>query len=91
MDIHEEPRVGVFVCSCGINIGGIVDVPNVVDYAKTLANVAYAEENVYSCSDDAQGHIQDMINDHKLNRIVVASCTPRLHEPPSEMPVKRLA
>jgi heterodisulfide reductase subunit A-like polyferredoxin len=81
VDIHEEPRVGVFVCDCGINIAGVVDVPKVVDYAKTLPNVAYAEENVYSCSDDAQGHIQDMITDHKLNRVVVASCTPRTHEP----------
>jgi heterodisulfide reductase subunit A-like polyferredoxin len=81
VDIHEEPRVGVFVCHCGINIGGIVNVPEVVEYTKTLPNVAYAEENIYSCSDDAQGHIQDMIKQHKLNRIVVASCTPRTHEP----------
>ncbi len=81
MDIHEEPRVGVFVCRCGINIGGVVDVPAVVEYAKTLPNVTYAEENVYSCSDDAQGHIQQVIKAHNLNRIVVASCTPRTHEP----------
>jgi heterodisulfide reductase subunit A len=81
VDIHEEPRVGVFVCRCGINIGGVVDVPSVVDYAKTLPNVAYAEENVYSCSDDAQGHIQEIIKQNKLNRVVVASCTPRTHEP----------
>ena len=80
-DVHEEPRVGVFVCRCGINIGGVVNVPEVVEYANTLSNVAYAEENVYSCSDDAQRHIQEMIREHKLNRVVVASCTPRTHEP----------
>jgi heterodisulfide reductase subunit A-like polyferredoxin len=80
VDIHEEARVGVFVCNCGINIGGIVKVPDVVEYAKTLPNVSFAEENIYSCSDDAQGHIQDMIKEHNLNRVVVASCTPRTHE-----------
>jgi len=80
VDIHEEPRVGVFVCNCGINIGGIVKVPEVVEYAKTLPNVTYAEENLYSCSDDAQTHISEMIQKHNLNRIVVASCTPRTHE-----------
>jgi heterodisulfide reductase subunit A len=81
VDIHGEPRVGVFVCHCGINIGGIVDVPSVVEYVKQIPDVVYAEDNIYSCSDDAQGHIQDMIKEHKLNRIVVASCTPRTHEP----------
>ncbi|MEM2943362.1 MAG: CoB--CoM heterodisulfide reductase iron-sulfur subunit A family protein [Methanomassiliicoccales archaeon] len=77
----QEPRVGVFVCHCGINIGGVVDVPLVRDYAKTLPNVVYAEDNLYTCSADAQEHIKDVIRKYDLNRIVVASCTPRTHEP----------
>jgi len=81
VDIHTEPRVGVFICHCGINIGGVVNVPEVVDYAKGLTYVAYAEDNIYSCSDDAQRHIQEMVRNYKLNRVVVASCTPRTHEP----------
>ena len=81
VDIHAEPRVGVFICHCGINIGGVVNVPEVVDYARRLTNVTYAEDNIYSCSDDAQRHIQEMIKIYKLNRVVVASCTPRTHEP----------
>jgi heterodisulfide reductase subunit A len=77
----EEPRIGVFVCHCGINIGGIVDVPEVVEYAKTLPNVAYAEDNLYTCSQDTQKRIREKIKEHNLNRVVVASCTPRTHEP----------
>jgi len=77
----QEPRVGVFVCHCGINIGGVVDVPGVVEYAKTLPNVAYAEDNLYTCSSDTQENIKEMIKKHHLNRVVVASCTPRTHEP----------
>jgi len=78
---QEEPRIGVFVCHCGINIGGIVNVPEVVEYAKTLPNVAYAEANLYTCSQDTQKLIREKIEQHKLNRVVVASCTPRTHEP----------
>jgi heterodisulfide reductase subunit A len=77
----EEPRIGVFVCHCGINIGGVVDVPAVVEYAKTLPNVAYAENNLYTCSQDTQKRIIEKIEEHNLNRVVVASCTPRTHEP----------
>jgi len=77
----EEPRIGVFVCHCGINIGGVVNVPEVVDYAKTLPNVVYAEANLYTCSQDTQKLIREKIEQHKLNRVVVASCTPRTHEP----------
>ena len=77
----EEPRIGVFVCHCGINIGGVVDVPGVVEYAKTLPNVVHAEHNLYTCSEDTQGHIKEMIKEHNLNRTIVASCTPRTHEP----------
>jgi heterodisulfide reductase subunit A len=78
---QEEPRIGVFICHCGINIGGIVHVPEVVEYVKKLPNVVYAEENLYTCSDDAQKRIKEKIQEYKLNRVVVASCTPRTHEP----------
>jgi heterodisulfide reductase subunit A len=77
----EEPRIGVFVCFCGINIGGVVNVPEVVKYAKTLPNVAYAEANVYTCSQDTQKLIKEKIVENNLNRVIVASCTPRTHEP----------
>jgi len=77
----EEPRIGVFVCHCGINIGGYVNVPEVTEYAKTLPNVAYAENNLYTCSQDTQERIKAMIQEHNLNRVVVASCSPRTHEP----------
>ena len=77
----EEPRIGVFICHCGINIGGYVDVPSVVEYAKTLDNVAYAERNLYTCSQDTQKKIVEKIKENKLNRVIVASCTPRTHEP----------
>jgi len=77
----EEPRIGVFVCHCGINIGGIVNVPEVVEYVKTLPNVVYAEHNLYTCSEDTQKRMQEKIKEHNLNRVVVASCTPRTHEP----------
>jgi heterodisulfide reductase subunit A len=77
----QEPRIGVFVCHCGINIGGYVDVPQVVEYTKTLPKVVHVESNLYTCSQDSQKRIVEMIGKHKLNRIVVASCTPRTHEP----------
>ena len=78
---QEAPRIGVFVCHCGINIGGVVNVPKVVEYAKTLPNVVYAEANLYTCSQDTQKLIRDKIVENKLNRVIVASCTPRTHEP----------
>jgi heterodisulfide reductase subunit A len=77
----EEPRIGVFVCHCGINIGGVVNVPEVVEYAKKLPNVVYAEANLYTCSQDTQKLIREKIQQHNLNRVIVASCTPRTHEP----------
>ncbi|MEW6727378.1 MAG: CoB--CoM heterodisulfide reductase iron-sulfur subunit A family protein [Bacillota bacterium] len=77
----EEPRIGVFVCHCGINIGAYVDVPAVKDFAATLPNVVLATNMLYSCSSDSQQLIKDAIKEHKLNRVVVASCTPRTHEP----------
>jgi heterodisulfide reductase subunit A len=81
IDVHGiPPRIGVFVCHCGINIGGVVTVPDVVAYAKTLPNVVYADDNLYTCSSDTQEQIKAKIQEHKLNRVVVASCTPRTHE-----------
>jgi len=77
---QEEPRIGVFVCHCGINIGGVVNVPEVVGYAQTLPHVVYAEANLYTCSQDTQKLIRDKIVQNKLNRVIVASCTPRTHE-----------
>ncbi|HEX74600.1 MAG TPA: FAD-dependent oxidoreductase [Dehalococcoidia bacterium] len=77
----QEPRIGAFICHCGTNIGGYVDVPQVVEYAKTLPGVAYAEDNLYTCSQDTQERIKAMIKEHNLNRVMVASCTPRTHEP----------
>jgi len=77
----ETPRVGVFVCHCGINISGSVDVPQVRDYAKGLPFVEYVTDNLYTCSQDTQVAMKDLIREHRLNRIVVAACTPRTHEP----------
>ncbi|UCC39522.1 MAG: FAD-dependent oxidoreductase [Candidatus Aminicenantes bacterium] len=77
----QEPRIGVFVCHCGTNIAGVVNVPNVVEYTKTLPNVVYTENNLYTCSNDTQVRIKEIIKEHNLNRVIVASCTPRTHEP----------
>ena len=77
----QAPRIGVFVCHCGINIGGIVNVPEVKEYARTLPDVAYVDENLYTCSQDTQEKIKKAIDEHHLNRVVVASCSPRTHEP----------
>ncbi len=78
---QEEPRIGVFICHCGINIGGTVNVPQVVEHAKKLPNVVYAENNVYTCSQDTQVRMREKIEELNLNRVVVAACTPRTHEP----------
>ena len=79
--LGQEPRVGVFVCHCGTNIASVVNVPGVVEYAKTLPDVVYANNNLYTCSNDTQEVIKEIIKEHNLNRVVVASCTPRTHEP----------
>jgi heterodisulfide reductase subunit A-like polyferredoxin len=76
----EEPRIGVFICHCGINIGGYVNVPDVTEFVKTLPNVVYAERNLFTCSQDTQERIKKAVEEYKLNRVVVASCTPRTHE-----------
>jgi heterodisulfide reductase subunit A len=77
---REKPRIGVFVCNCGINIGGVVDVPAVAEYARTLPDVVYVEENLFTCSQDTQDKITAVIREKSLNRIVIAACTPRTHE-----------
>jgi heterodisulfide reductase subunit A len=78
---RQTPRIGVFVCNCGINIGGIVRVPEVAEYAQTLPGVVYVEENLFTCSQDTQDKMTEVIQKHGLNRVVVAACTPRTHEP----------
>jgi heterodisulfide reductase subunit A len=77
----EEPRVGVFVCHCGRNIGAYVNVPEVVEYVKGLPNVVHAEHNLYTCSEEGISAIEKGIQEFGLNRVIVASCTPRTHEP----------
>jgi heterodisulfide reductase subunit A len=77
----QPPRIGVFVCHCGINIGGVVNVPSVVEYAQTLPNVVHACDNLYTCSSDTQERIKKDIQEYSLNRVIVASCSPRTHEP----------
>jgi len=78
---EEEARVGVFVCHCGANIGRVVDVPSVVEYSKTLGNVVYATEQLFSCATDSAESITEMIREKGLNRVVVAACSPRTLEP----------
>lgn len=79
--ITDEPRIGVFICRCGINIAGYMEIPELVEYAKTLPNVVYSMENKYSCSQLTQDIIKEKIEELNLNRVVVAACTPRTHEP----------
>ncbi len=78
---EDEPRIGVFICSCGSNIAGVVDVADVTAYAATLPNVVHAENTVYTCSADSLSLIQEQIAEQRLNRVIVSSCTPRTHEP----------
>ncbi|MFX1540763.1 MAG: 4Fe-4S binding protein [Promethearchaeota archaeon] len=77
----EETRIGVFVCKCGTNIAKVVDVPAVADYAKNLPNVVYSGWQLFTCSEEGQNIIKEHIKKHKLNRVIVASCSPKLHEP----------
>jgi heterodisulfide reductase subunit A len=77
----EPPRIGVFICHCGINIASVVDVPKVVEFAKTLPFVEYATNTMFACSQDSQDKLVALIKEHRLNRIVVSACSPRTHEP----------
>ena len=78
---QEEARVGVFVCHCGANIGRVVDVPSTVEYVKTLPNVVYATEQLFSCATDSAESITETVREKRLNRVVVAACSPRTLEP----------
>ncbi len=78
---EQEPRIGVFVCHCGRNIGGVVNVKEVVEYASTLPHVAHAEDNLYTCADDGLTSIKEAIKKYNLNRVIVSACTPRTHAP----------
>lgn len=78
---REQPRIGVFVCDCGTNIAGSVDTEQVRAFAASLADVVVAARNKYTCSDPGQQEIKRLVLEHNLNRVVVASCSPRLHEP----------
>jgi len=79
--VKEEPRIGVFVCDCGLNIAGVVNCSEVTKYAEKLPDVVVAVENKYTCADSGQEEIKKYIKENNLNRVVVASCSPRLHEP----------
>lgn len=81
IDASGEPRIGVFVCHCGTNIAGFLDVEDVTEYASTLPGVVFATRNLYTCAEDGISAIKEAIKEHGLNRVVVASCTPRTHEP----------
>ncbi|MGD8506918.1 MAG: FAD-dependent oxidoreductase, partial [Candidatus Bathyarchaeota archaeon] len=77
----ETPRVGVFICHCGLNIAGVIDIKEVVEYAKTLPYVTISDDNRYSCADPGQEQIRKAIKENQLNRVIVAACSPRMHEP----------
>ena len=77
----EEPRIGVFVCHCGANIGRVVDVPSTVEYALTLPNVVYAQEQLFSCATNSAKEITDLAKEKGLNRVVIGACSPRTLEP----------
>ena len=81
MSDHDELRVGVYVCSCGSNIGGVIDPAEVAEFARILPDVVLARENLYLCGDPGQNLIRQDILTHKLNRVVVAACSVRMHEP----------
>ncbi|MBN1357865.1 hydrogenase iron-sulfur subunit [Candidatus Bathyarchaeota archaeon] len=78
---NEELRIGVFICHCGLNIAGTVDIKQLVEYSKTIPDVVFVKENRYTCADPGQEEIRKGIKEHKLNRVVVAACSPRMHEP----------
>ncbi len=80
-DERGEPRIGVFLCHCGSNIAGVIDIPEAVDYARTLTGVVHAQSQMFSCAGNTQQEIVQAIRDHRLNRIVVAACSPKTHEP----------
>ncbi len=78
---EEKLKIGVFVCDCGLNIAGVVDTAEVEEYSRTLPDVCCVVRNKYTCADPGQNEIKTAIKEHQLNRVVVASCSPRMHEP----------
>ncbi len=85
----EEPRIGVFICRCGINIANTVNVPKVVEHVRTLPHVVYADERLFTCSQDTQEQFLEIIKEHKLNRVVVSACSPRTHEPMFQLTMEK--
>jgi heterodisulfide reductase subunit A len=79
--MSEDIRIGVFVCDCGTNIAGVLNVPELVEYALTLENVVFADEGRWSCSVDYLTRMKELIRENRLNRVVISACTPRTHEP----------
>jgi heterodisulfide reductase subunit A len=77
----EKPRIGVFICHCGLNIAGVLDIDKLMDFSKNLPDVVYVKENRYTCADPGQKEIREGIREHNLTRVVVAACSPRMHEP----------
>jgi heterodisulfide reductase subunit A len=78
---EQEPRIGVFLCNCGVNIGGVVDIPALAEAVRQLPYVDYVQENLFTCSQDTQDKMKEVVEEQGLNRVVVAACTPRTHEP----------
>jgi heterodisulfide reductase subunit A len=78
---EEAPRVGVFICHCGLNIGGVADIPALVEAARHLPDVVYISDSLFTCSQDSQNQIAELIKEHNLNRVVVAACSPHTHAP----------
>jgi heterodisulfide reductase subunit A len=91
IETGEKPRIGIFVCYCGSNIGGVVDVQEVANDSKALKNVVYTDTNLYSCAQNTQELITEKIKENRLNRVVVAACTPRTHEPLFQETLKNAA
>ncbi|MCX5872940.1 MAG: FAD-dependent oxidoreductase [Deltaproteobacteria bacterium] len=85
----EEPRIGVFICRCGINIANVVDVPRVVEHVRNLPNVVFADEKLFTCSQDTQEQFLEIIKEHNLNRVVVSACSPRTHEPMFQLTMEK--
>jgi heterodisulfide reductase subunit A len=81
MSDNGDLRIGVYICHCGSNIGGVIDPNAVAEYAAKLPGVVLAKDNLYMCADSGQHLIEEDIKEHNLNRVVVAACSPRLHEP----------
>ncbi len=81
LDFSGPPRVGVFLCHCGINIAGVLDIESLKTYAESMPDVVFVDNNLFLCSDEGQRLVQEKIVEHRLNRVVAAACTPRTHEP----------